>query len=180
MSRSCRICAGPLGNRNREGSHKACRAARPCPSCGGAKTYAAKFCRGCASADHLGKARRNAAVSRTIRDKLAADPAFAAHMRERGRQLGLSDAARKALKGRPDVVARRNATRVARRFAWCPEEYRPLYRKLNQTDRIPAVEARRLVEEQIRSDAKRRAAVHFEALKRGGGRRVISAAVSAL
>ena len=156
---SCGRCRGPLSATNKSGvcllckrAAKAAKAAAGCLDCGRSKGFRAKRCDPCSrrflKTDPRAKALRGAKISRRRRDRLASDPDFAAQLSRHAHALGkASRGSRRKL--RPETIARRTATRLA----WCPEEYRGLYRELRKG--AGAGEARRLVEEQIRADRAR-------------------------
>lgn len=153
---SCLRCRGELSINNKSGvclpckrAAKAAKAAAGCVDCGGAKGFRAKRCAPCGrrhlDTDPRIRASRSAKCARRRRDRLASDPAFAAQLSAHARELGSSSRGRR-FKMPADAIVRRSATRLA----WCPEDYRPLYRELRKT--VSAREARRLVEEQVRVD----------------------------
>jgi hypothetical protein len=96
--------------------------------------------------------KRGEAVSRQRRARIATDPAFAAKVREAGRQLGLAKLGA-SRHGPGSPVRMRAGEGVSnRRLAWCPPEYRDIYRFLLKEKHVPAAEARRMVEDQMRHD----------------------------
>ncbi|UXO93976.1 hypothetical protein Pan3_54 [Pseudanabaena phage Pan3] len=77
------------------------------------------------------------------RDRPRVHVALAAHV---SKMRQMTPEARKAYV-RPAIEAR-----VRKMLAWCPVEYRGLYRELTNAKRVPATEARTLVEQQIERD----------------------------
>lgn len=148
-----------------------------CKSCGKPVSRKCRtgYCRTCFTAklnsDPELIARRKAAA-----DRRWADPIQRAKMAAIARQMGinarkdpqfrkwLSDNGRRLcheVLSRPDIAAKANCSetklrardkRRATQIAWCPEEYREQFFYLLRTKRIPYAEARRMVEEQRKTD----------------------------
>ena len=106
-------------------------------------------------ADPTYKAKMRAA-SRALAERLAKDPMVRAARSAAGKRtivrLFEPEVREKTLKAVREKSGRTNSEN---RMAWCPVEYRPLYRYLLKTKRIPGDEARRSVFEQIRIDRER-------------------------
>ena len=73
-------------------------------------------------------------------------------LREHGRCLVRDYLSRPEIHARsqtPDARARAIAVTDRVKFAWCPPELRPAYHSLIREKRIPAAEARRIIEAEI-------------------------------
>jgi hypothetical protein len=84
--------------------------------------------------------------------RMAEDPSFRAQLKARGRALGKSgvgNACRPAGSEERQVIAKKVRDK---RLAWCPEGYRALYMELLMKRRLPAVDAREIVEAQMERD----------------------------
>ena len=103
-------------------------------------------------------ARKSASVSKRRRQKMANDPAFAEAQREHGRRLGKSNIGNLAAPAGSEPRRRAGQTLSNRALGWCPPEYREEYERLNHLMKVPSVEARAIIEEQIAKDKARREA----------------------
>lgn len=105
------------------------------------------------------------AESRAHAIRLAKDPRVRAARRRAGKaaiaRLFEPEVRAKTLKA---VSERAGKTNSERRMAWCPAEYRHLYRYLVKTKRIPGSEARKAVFEQVKADRERAATKPEESL----------------
>lgn len=153
---SCDGCGTPIRGRNESGRCSRCiikqRNADP--------EYRARLLAGISKkwADPEYKAKMRAS-SRALAERLAKDPKVRAARQRAGRasvpRLFSPEVRAKTLKA---VSERAGKTNSERRLAWCPVEYRSLYRYLLKTKRIPGPEARQSVFEQIRIDRERKLA----------------------
>jgi hypothetical protein len=92
---------------------------------------------------------------RKLTARVMANPEMVERKREHGRRtyrdvLSRPDVREKNLS--PEVRAKAGRARSDTVLAWCPPEYRDLYRQLWRSRNVSAVEARRMVEEQIAKD----------------------------
>ncbi|QHL91253.1 hypothetical protein GVO57_11075 [Sphingomonas changnyeongensis] len=89
------------------------------------------------------------------------DPVVIEIRRESGRRYG---AANIATTRTPEARAKAGRSIRQTRSGWCPIDLRPLYIKLRNT--FGAAEARRMIEDQMRTDARRAAAAIAKSIER--------------
>jgi len=142
-------------------SPDACAAAKPtthCRSCLARRINADPELRR-RRAEGIARHQARPGVKAAYRERMAevsaamwADPAYVERRRAHGKRQAATVLARPDVidAGRaPDVRARATATREETLLGWCPPEWRDHYRYLNRTKRIPAAEARKMIEAEI-------------------------------
>lgn len=81
----------------------------------------------------------------------------------------------RALSNSPAAKAKAGAARTNTVLAWCPPAYRDQYRTLTVSQRLPAAEARRLIEEQIATDRARMTPFERDMARLAAGAQLVSA-----
>lgn len=152
MTKTCQ-CGAELGPRNKSGR---------CRTCAGRETCARM------NADPTRKEKARATMSRWTPEQRAAKvrhlqqreipPEEMARRRARGAELARmmhQDPEIAARRLSPEVRKRAGAKRTETTIGWCPPEWRDAYRKLVNTDRLPAADAKAMILEEIRVTARR-------------------------
>lgn len=102
--------------------------------------------------DNRAKARKKV---QDLTKRVMADPEMVERKREHGRRIYRDVLSRPDVRAKnlsPEVRAQAGRSRSDTVLAWCPPEYRDLYRELWRSRNASGAEARRMIEEMIARD----------------------------
>lgn len=155
MIRTCVDCGSPVSSQSK-GRCKPCSARHlnTCPEII-ANRAAAR------AAYHARPEVKQANAARLAKHAANLSDAERERRRERGRHIAatvLHTPENKAKAADPAVRAKAGRKRTDTVLAWCPPEYRDRYRHLKDSQLLRAAEARRIIEDEIATDERRRLA----------------------
>ncbi len=140
----------------------------PCPDCGATVSRTAIRCRKCSVTNPEANAKRAASISRHARDnpaaiRVRAKKAAASRIANPESLEQLRRTMREQIQPKSytaEAMARRDMYDRARKalhtkFPWCPAEYLDEYRKLTNSQKLSAAEAKDIIQAQIKADRAR-------------------------